>query len=400
MRTVPQSVGDVHEPQGPPPRGAAGDRRHRAARRRRVRPGDPGAGGLAGLGRAAGGGDGAGRRAGGRRAPHRQRAGARRPRRRARRGRARVRRPAGRQGARGGADRARARPALRRLRAARDGADRGDADRAADRRERPLQDPRGDPVDRPARAPVGPPVVLLAGGTGGAKLARGMLDEVGEDLVVVANTGDDIEIYGAYVSPDPDLVMFWLADRIDARGWGLAGDTFHVMEGLRELGEDVWMQLGDRDLALCLLRARGGWFAFQPFMIRERAAGPVEDVALHGIGAARATPEVLEAVAAARAIVIGPSNPVISIGPILAVPGVRDAVRAARAPVVAVSPLVRGQVLKGPTDQFLAWAGHPMSSDGIAAHYEGLLDGLVADELILDVTGPAQAEPIIAELFA
>ena len=267
---------------------------------------------------------------------------------------------------------------------------------------------------------MGPPVVLLAGGTGGAKLARGMLDEVGEDLVVVANTGDDIEIYGAYVSPDPDLVTFWLADRIDARGWGLAGDTFHVMEGLRELGEDVWMQLGDRDLALCLLRARrmadgarlteavdaarralgvparvlpmcdepvrtwvrarGGWFAFQPFMIRERAAGPVEDVALHGIGAARATPEVLEAVAAARAIVIGPSNPVISIGPILAVPGVRDAVRAARAPVVAVSPLVRGQVLKGPTDQFLAWAGHPMSSDGIAAHYEGLLDGLVADE--------------------
>src|SRR6266436_8350800 len=111
-----------------------------------------------------------------------------------------------------------------------------------------------DPVpDRTAGAPV----VVLAGGTGGAKLARGMLDVVGADeLVVLANTGDDIEIYGAYVSPDPDLVTFWLADRIDERGWGLAGDTFHVMEGLRELGEDVWFNLGDRDLALCLRRAR------------------------------------------------------------------------------------------------------------------------------------------------
>src|ERR687887_1780484 len=99
-------------------------------------------------------------------------------------------------------------------------------------------------------------VVVLAGGTGGAKLARGMLDVVGDDLVVVANTGDDIEIYGAHVSPDPDLVTFWLADRIDERGWGLRGDTFHVMDGLRELGDDVWFNLGDRDLALCLRRAR------------------------------------------------------------------------------------------------------------------------------------------------
>src|ERR671935_11852 len=99
-------------------------------------------------------------------------------------------------------------------------------------------------------------VVVLAGGTGGAKLARGMLDVVGDDLVVVANTADDVEIYGAYVSPDPDLVTFWLADRIDERGWGIAGDTFHVMEGLRELGAEVWFNLGDRDLALGLERAR------------------------------------------------------------------------------------------------------------------------------------------------
>jgi LPPG:FO 2-phospho-L-lactate transferase len=259
-------------------------------------------------------------------------------------------------------------------------------------------------------------VVLLAGGTGGAKLARGLLDET-DDLVVIANTADDVEIYGAYVSPDPDLITFWLADRIDERGWGLAGDTFHVMDGLRELGDDVWFNLGDRDLALCVRRARrlaegarlteaidetrkalgvraqvlpmcdepvrthvkarGAWHPFQDFMIRERAAGPVEDVELRGIEQARPTPEVLAALERADVIVIGPSNPVISIGPILAVPGLREAIKA---PVIAVSPLVRGKVLKGPTDAFLAWAGHPLTSEGIAAHYAGLLDGLVADE--------------------
>jgi LPPG:FO 2-phospho-L-lactate transferase len=263
-------------------------------------------------------------------------------------------------------------------------------------------------------------VVVLAGGTGGAKLARGMLDVAGSDLVVIANTGDDVEIHGGYVSPDPDLVTFWLADRIDERGWGLRDDTFTVMDGLRELGEDVWFNLGDRDLAVCLQRARrlgegarlteaidelrrtlgvvarvlppsddplrtwvaarGEWFAFQEFMIRERAQGPVEGVEVRGAAPARPTEEALAALAGARAIVIGPSNPVISIGPILAVPGIEEALRESGAPVVAVSPLVRGAVLKGPTDQFMAWAGHALSSDGVAAHYAGLLDGLVADE--------------------
>ena len=264
------------------------------------------------------------------------------------------------------------------------------------------------------------PVVVLAGGTGGAKLARGMLDVAGEDLVVVANTGDDVEAYGGLVSPDPDLVTFWLADRIDARGWGLAGDTFAAMAQLRELGEEVWFNLGDRDLAICLwraerlaagarptevadalrralgvparvlpmadapvrtwVRAQGAWRAFQDFMIRERAAGPVEGVEFRGAAEAAAPPELLAAIAGAEAVVVGPSNPIISIGPILAVPGVREALAATAAPVVAVSPLVGGQVLKGPTDAFLAWAGRPLSANGIAAHYDGLLDGLVADE--------------------
>ena len=263
-------------------------------------------------------------------------------------------------------------------------------------------------------------MVLLAGGTGGAKLARGMLDEVGADLVVIANTGDDVEVHGGYVSPDPDLVLYWLADRIDERGWGIRGDTFAVMEMLRELGEDVWFNLGDRDLAVCLqrarrlaegarltetldelraalgvaarvlpptdapirthVRARGEWFGFQEFMIREQAEGPVEGVEILGAGPATPTPEALEAIATASTVVIGPSNPVISIGPILAVDGIADALRATPAPVVAVSPLVRGAVLKGPTDLFMQWAGHPLSADGIVAHYEGLIDGLVSDE--------------------
>jgi LPPG:FO 2-phospho-L-lactate transferase len=264
------------------------------------------------------------------------------------------------------------------------------------------------------------PVVVLAGGTGGAKLARGMLDVVGADLVVVANTGDDVELYGAHVSPDPDLVLFWLADRIDARGWGLDGDTFHVMDGLRELGVEVWFNLGDRDLAFGLRRAqlladgsrltealaelgsalgvrarvlpmsdapvrtrvkaRGAWHEFQAFMIRERAAGPVEDVRFEGAETAAPPSEVLDALAAARAIVVGPSNPVISIRPILEVSGMREALAASPAPVVGVSPIVGGAVVKGPTEPFLAWAGFGLDAAGVAGYLGEVLDGLVADE--------------------
>jgi LPPG:FO 2-phospho-L-lactate transferase len=262
--------------------------------------------------------------------------------------------------------------------------------------------------------------VILAGGTGGAKLARGLLDVLAPDeLTVVANTGDDIEIYGAYVSPDPDLVTFWLADRIADHGWGLDGDTFHVMDGLRELGEDIWFNLGDRDLAIGLDRARlldagerltmtqariaaafgvgarvlpmsdqpvrtrvmsrGRWWSLQEYMIRCRG-GEVQDVELRGAAAARATPEALAAIAAARTIIIGPSNPIISIGPILAVGGVREALEHAAAPVVAVSPIVDGTVLKGPTADFLRWRGAPVSSAGIAELYGDTIDGIVCDD--------------------
>lgn len=265
------------------------------------------------------------------------------------------------------------------------------------------------------------PVVVLAGGTGGAKLARGMQDVVGDDLVVVANTADDVEIYGAYVSPDPDLTSFWLAGQIDERGWGLEGDTFAVMDGLRELGREVWFNLGDRDLAIGLdraerlaagetltatllalgdalgipgrvlpmsddpvrtrVRAQSRDWAFQEFMIKAGGAGPIDEVTFDGAAQARPTAQVLDAITTARAIVIGPSNPVISIGPILALPGMREALAQADGPVVAVSPLVGGKVLKGPTEPFLDWAGQPLSSDGIAALYAGVIDGLLADSL-------------------
>ena len=261
---------------------------------------------------------------------------------------------------------------------------------------------------------------MLAGGTGGAKLARGMLDVVGDDLTVIANTADDIEIYGAYVSPDPDLCSFWLADRIDDRGWGLRDDSFAVMDGLRELGMDVWFALGDRDLAIAIhrqkrlhegarltdalaelgvalgldarvlpmadepvrTRVRTGerWMSLQEFLIRAGHDAPVEGTVLRGIEEALPTPEVLDAIAAADVIVVGPSNPVISIGPILAVPDMLDALRASAAPVVAVSPIVGGAVLKGPTAAFMAAEGYPPTTESVASRYAGLIDGLVADE--------------------
>jgi len=270
-------------------------------------------------------------------------------------------------------------------------------------------------------------VVILAGGTGGAKLARGMADAIEpERLVVIANTGDDIEIYGAHVSPDPDLVSFWLADLIDERGWGLRGDTFAVMDAFRELGLDVWFNLGDRDLAWCLERARmlsppgqggelmtptaalarlneaigvrarvlpmsddpvrtwvrsdTGWCSFQEFMIGQHAEGLVEGLEFRGAEEVAPSDEVLVAIAGARAIVIGPSNPLASIAPILAVPGIHDALVAADAPVVAVSPIVGGKVLKGPTASFMAFAALELSADGVADFYGELLDGIVADE--------------------
>ena len=263
-------------------------------------------------------------------------------------------------------------------------------------------------------------VALLAGGTGGGKLAAGLQDVVGSELAVIANTADDTELHGLYVSVDPDLVTFWLADAIDRRrGWGFREDTFVAHEQLQQLGAPGWFGLSDRDLATSLyrthflaeggtltaaqaqiarslgatarvlpmceervrsrIRTAAGWRDLQEFLILDGGEGDVAEVRLEGIESARPTPEVLEAVAEAEAIVIGPSNPVISIGPILALRGMREAIAAAEAPVVAVSPLVGGRSLKGPTEAFLRAVGRPLNAAGVASLYAGLLDGIVAD---------------------
>ncbi len=264
-------------------------------------------------------------------------------------------------------------------------------------------------------------VALLAGGTGGAKLAAGMQEELGSELTVIANTGDDIEALGVHVSPDPDLVTYWLSGEIDEeRGWGIREDSFTVFERLQQLGAPSWFGLSDRDLAACLYRrqfieeggrqtdaqaqiARGlgveakvlpmsdspvrtkvltaaGRRELQEYLIVDRGEPDVVGVELEGIEHAEPSREVLEALRVAEAIVIGPSNPVISIGPILAVPGMRDAIAASPAPVVAVSPYVAGEVVKGPTDRFMQALNRPTTATGVASLYAGLIDGMVVDE--------------------
>lgn len=263
-------------------------------------------------------------------------------------------------------------------------------------------------------------VTLLAGGTGGAKLAAGMQSLVGSDLTVIANTGDDVETLGVYVSPDPDLVTYWLAGQVDeVRGWGIKDDGFDVFERMTRFGAPSWFSLSNLDLAACLyrkdfiaaggrltdaqaqigrgvgieatvlpmsdqpvrtmIRSSGDWRGLQDYLILEGGKTEVEGVELQGIDSAEATPEVLGAVAAADLIVIGPSNPVISIGPILAVPGIRQAIINAAAPVVAVSPYVAGKVIKGPTDLFMKAIGRPTTAAGVASLYQGVIDAMISD---------------------
>jgi LPPG:FO 2-phospho-L-lactate transferase len=263
-------------------------------------------------------------------------------------------------------------------------------------------------------------VALLAGGTGGAKLAAGMQEELGGGLTVVANTADDVETLGVHVSPDPDLVTYWLSGEIDEeRGWGLRDDTFRVMERMADIGAPNWFSLSDRDLAACLYRrefltaggrqtdaqaqiSRGlgieatvlpmcdeavrthvltdhGRRELQEYLILDGGEPAVRGVELDGIAEAKPSAEVVSAFRRADLIVVGPSNPVISIGPILAVPGMREAIGASPAPVVAVSPYVAGKVLKGPTDKFMEALGRPTTAAGVASLYTGLIDAMVVD---------------------
>ena len=264
-------------------------------------------------------------------------------------------------------------------------------------------------------------VCALAGGVGGAKLSAGLQDALAPgDLSVVVNTADDFEPWGLRVCPDLDTVMYTLAGVANPEaGWGLAGESFAFLEALSGYGEDTWFKLGDRDLATHVLRTQklregepltgttadlaralgvpgqilpmcdekvsttlktpAGLLEFQEYFVRRRQGDEVLGVDLVGIEEARPTGAVMEAVSGADVIVFCPSNPVVSLGPILSVPGMRDALVAAPAPKVAVSPIVGGRALKGPADRMLSSLGHEVSSAGVAAIYRGLLDGMVID---------------------
>jgi LPPG:FO 2-phospho-L-lactate transferase len=278
-------------------------------------------------------------------------------------------------------------------------------------------------------------VVALAGGVGGAKLADGLAAHLGDRLSVVVNTGDDCERHGLLVMPDHDTVLYNLAGIEQVEwGWGIEGDTHATMAQLIEYGEEGWFSLGDRDLALHIartarLRAGGrltsvclglqaslgvrsrilpmadepvrtevrvdeGWLEFQEYFVHRRQAPDVLEIRFSGAAASQPTPEVAEALATADAIVLCPSNPLVSVGPILAVPGIRNSIAAARGrgvPVVAVSPIIGGRALKGPADRMLASLGHEATALGVARLYADLADVFVLDGVDADLAGDVEA---------
>jgi LPPG:FO 2-phospho-L-lactate transferase len=275
------------------------------------------------------------------------------------------------------------------------------------------------------RRPGGGPVVVLAGGVGGAKLAHGLQAHLGDRLTVIVNTGDDLELHGLLVMPDHDTVMYTLAGISNREfGWGIEGETFAAAEMLGRYGEPTWFRLGDRDLAthitrtarlragdgltaVCLglqrslgvraailpmsddpvrttVRTDDGWLEFQDYFVGRHQEPEVHEVSFRGADVAAAAPGVIGAIEAASAIVIAPSNPIVSVGPILAVSGVRAALDGARGrgvPVVAVSGIVGGKALKGPADRMLVSLGHESSALGVARIYEGLATDFVLDDV-------------------
>ena len=279
-------------------------------------------------------------------------------------------------------------------------------------------------------------VVELSGGVGGARLAHGLQTHLGDRLTVVVNTGDDLERHGLLVCPDHDTVMYTLAG-IDNRewGWGIAGETFAASEMLARLGEETWFRLGDRDLAIHVVRTRqlregerlttisldlqaalgvrarilpmtdqpvrtqvrtdDGWLDFQTWFVRRHQEPDVREVRFAGTDDTRATPDVVAALGAADAIVVAPSNPFVSVAPILAVPGIREAIDGARArgvPVAAISGIVGGRAIKGPADRMLISLGGEASALGVARRYVGWVDTFVLD------TVDAVLEPAIQDL--
>src|ERR671915_278426 len=237
-------------------------------------------------------------------------------------------------------------------------------------------------------------VCALAGGVGGAKLASGLQDVLlPGDLSVVVNTADDFDLWGLHICPDLDTVMYTLAGISNSEtGWGIVGESFETLNMVESYGEETWFKLGDRDLATHILRTfrmGSGETLTQATVGLSGALGvesavlPMSDevlgIELRGIDDAGPTERVLEAISRADAIVFCPSNPVVSVGPILALPGMVEALASSSAPKVAVSPIVGGRALKGPADRMLASLGHEVSATGVARMYAGLVEGMVVD---------------------
>ena len=265
-------------------------------------------------------------------------------------------------------------------------------------------------------------VTVLAGGVGAARFLQGLVQVVPPgDITVISNTGDDEEFFGLHVSPDIDTVIYTLAGAIDqVQGWGLAGETYRTLDALRRFGYETWFSLGDADIATHLYRTQllrggatlsdatariarafglqfrllpmsddrvrtlvetdAGTLAFQEYFVKHRTDVDVRAVRFDGAAAAAPAPDVLDAIASTDVIVVAPSNPVVSIGPVLAVPGLRDALLRTRARIAAVSPIVGGKTIKGPADRMMASLGMTPTAAGVAQAYADFLDVLVIDE--------------------
>jgi len=265
-------------------------------------------------------------------------------------------------------------------------------------------------------------IVVLAGGVGAARFLQGVIQLVPqEQLTVIVNTGDDRDFYGLRVSPDSDIVLYTLSGMVDeAHGWGVRGDTYNTMSQLTKYGNDDWFMLGDRDLATHIHRTnllrQGktlsetaesirtqlglglrilpmsdqpvathiktpiGLLHFQEYMVKRRCADEVQDVVFVGAQEAKPAPGVLDALREAEAILIAPSNPIVSIGSILSVPGIHNVLHEAKGMVVAVSPIIGGAPIKGPADKLMRGLGLDVSAVGVARHYRDFLDVMVIDE--------------------
>jgi LPPG:FO 2-phospho-L-lactate transferase len=265
-------------------------------------------------------------------------------------------------------------------------------------------------------------IVVLAGGVGAAKFLRGLIEVVDPaSITVIGNTADDEEFLGLHVSPDLDTVVYTLSDAVDPEtGWGIANDTYTALEQAALLGQETWFKLGDKDLATHLFRTKllrsgstlsqatqavvdafgvmcrllpmsddrvrtvvttdSGDISFQEYFVRRRQEDEVKALRFEGSEQAQPAPGVLDAIRSADAIIIGPSNPLVSIGPIFAVPGIREALVSANAKVAAISPIIGGRALKGPADRMLVSLGHESSATGVAKVYADVLDVLVLDE--------------------